>query len=167
MLTLRICGAVSVFPPYAMHIETSRFALFVTQTAHFMLAGNSRECRTSRLSVSFCLLKLRNRQGVPLLWVQRPTIVIVGCVAGCTRGNHRQRVGQTWGKRRGESSPCYSSSAETFVVCFKLSCLTTATTSSCQHLDYRLLMDRRNHDRYSRPKYLLDVAAGLSAVPPP
>jgi len=51
-----------------MHIETSRFALFVTQTAHFMLAGKSRERRTSRLSVSLCLLKLHNREGVPLLW---------------------------------------------------------------------------------------------------
>jgi len=110
------CVCIPSPPPYAVHIETSRFALFVTQTAQFMLAGKSCERRTSRLLVSFGFLKLHNRQGVLLLWVQRATIVIVGCFAGYTHGNHRPRVGHTWGRRRGESSPCYSSSAETFVL---------------------------------------------------
>jgi len=109
-------SCVYIPPPCAVHTETSRFALFITQTAQLIPAAKSCNRRTSRLSVSFCFLKLHNRQGVPRLWVHRATIVIVGCFAGYTLGNHRPLVGHAWGRRRGESSPCYSSSAETFVV---------------------------------------------------
>jgi hypothetical protein len=98
-----------------MHIETSHFALFVTQTAHFTLAGNSREYRTSRLFGCILLFEVTQSSG---------------CATSLgTKGHNRQWA--AWNAARveitgrGLDKPgvdgevkvlCYSSSAETFVV---------------------------------------------------